>query len=368
MTRLLYLVSHPIQYQAPLLRRIAGELGIDLRVVFGDLSSAQVHREVDFGLDVAWDVPLLDGYASTALAVTDLDREIASVNAVWVHGWQYRWQRRAIWIAGRRGVPVLMRGENWLGAMPDPTGPLGWAKRVWRRRFFRRVAAFLAIGCRNRDYYVAHGVPESRIFSMPYAVDNRFFETRAAAASGRRDELRLQLGVAPEQPILLFVGKLTERKSPDLLASAWKRAAWPGSRPALVFVGDGALREELQRLAPDAIVVGFRNQSELSAFYDLADLLVVPSRREPWGLVVNEAMACGTGVVASDEVGAAHDLVGPETGGVFRAGDEGGLADVLATCLPKAEILGQKARRRIASWDFEADLGGLKAALRAVVR
>ena len=126
--------------------------------------------------------------------------------------------------------------------------------------------------------------------------------------------------------------------------------------------------EATRQIAPGAIFAGFRNQSELPAFYDLADLLVVPSRREPWGLVVNEAMACGTAVVASDEVGAAYDLIGTDTGGIFRAGDVDGLAALLADCLVRAEALGEAARRRIAQWDFEAGVQGLKAALQAVVR
>lgn len=366
MTRLLYLVSHPIQYQAPLLRRIAREPGIELRVLFGDLSSAALHREPDFGVDVVWDVPLLEGYVHAALDSTDLGREIAAADAVWIHGWQYPWQRRALTLAARQGVPVLMRGENWSVAMPDPSGPLGWAKRLWRRRLFRHVAGFLAIGRRNSDYYSAHGISAERIFSMPYAVDNAFFAARTTAATARRDDFRRELGVGLDQPVLLFVGKLTARKSPDLLAAAWMRASWSDRPPALIFVGDGEMRETVRRIAPQAVLAGFRNQSELPAFYDLADLLVVPSRREPWGLVVNEAMACGTAVVASDETGAAHDLIGPETGGVFRAGDVEGLAAQLGECLPRAATLGEAARQRVAGWDFEADVRGLKAALAAV--
>lgn len=366
MTRLLYLVSHPIQYQAPLLRRIAREPRIDLRVLFGDTGAATTHREPDFGIDVAWDVPLLEGYDSLALATADIEKEIATADAVWVHGWQYRWQRRAIAAAARRGVPVLMRSENWTGAMPDPPGPLGWAKRAWRKRLFQRCRAFLAIGRCNRDYYRAHGVPPARVFPMPYAVDNRFFAERAAAAVPRRAELRRELGLPPAGKTLLFVGKLMYRKRPDLLIEAWRGARWGGERPGLVFVGDGELRQSLDGAESGAVFARFRNQSALPALYDLADLLVLPSECEPWGLVVNEAMACGTAVVASDEVGAAHDLLDP--GAVFRAGDGHDLAEKLVTCLSRAGELGDAARRRVAGWDFEADVQGLREALAAVCR
>lgn len=368
MTRLLYFVSHPIQYQAPLLRRIAQEPEIDLRVVFGETSSAGVHYEPDFGRDVGWDVPMLDGYNWISLSATSLEGELARANAMWVHGWQYSWQRRAIAMAARRSVPVLMRSENWDGAMPDVAGPLGWARRAWRRTLLRRCRAFLAIGSRNRDYYLRYAVPPAQIFPMPYAIDNRVFAEGATVAAPRRAELRHKLGVAPESKVLLFVGKLIPRKRPDLLVEAWLSANWEGQRPTLIFVGDGEMRKSLQRMANDAIFTEFRNQSALPALYDLADLLVVPSEREPWGLVVNEAMACGTAVVASDQVGAAHDLIGPDCGAVFRTGDRDDLAAKLTTCLPNAVRLGERARHRIAGWDFEADVRGLRAALASVQR
>lgn len=366
MRKLLYLVSHPIQYQAPLLRRIAREDGLKLRVVFGTLASAELHREPDFGRDVRWDVPLLEGYEHVDLRSVDLEREIAGADSVWVHGWEHAWQRHAIATAARRGVPVLMRGENWLGAMPDGAPPMAWLKRRWRQRLFARCRAFLAIGSRNRDYYRAHGVDDARLFHMPYAVDNQYFAARAAMADAGRDALRRELGLAPGLPVLLFVGKLMRRKRPDLLLAAWRSAAWPGGPPALLFAGDGEMRGELERAG--ARVLGFRNQSELPALYALADLLVVPSEREPWGLVVNEAMACGTAVVASDQVGAAHDLIAPDCGAMFRSGDREELAARLAAALPAAAELGRNARRRIAAWDFEADLRGLRSALAAVCR
>lgn len=365
MTRLLYLVSHPIQYQAPLLRRIAREPGLRLRVVFGHVGSVDLHHEPDFRRNVRWDVPLLESYDHAVLGGVDLEAEIAAADALWVHGWQYRWQRQAIAIGARRGVPILMRGENWFGAMPD--APLaGGVKRTWRRHLFARCRAFLAIGSRNRDYYRAHGIADERIFSMPYAVDNEFFTSRAAAAQAGREPLRRELGFTGDRPVLLFAGKLMARKRPDLLLAAW-RQAWPTDPPALVFAGDGELRDTLQHDAAGALFLGFRNQSELPALYALADLLVVPSEREPWGLVVNEAMACGTAVVASDEVGAAHDLILPDCGAMFRSGDRGDLAAKLRAALPVAAELGRAAQRRIAGWDFEADMCGLRQALAAVL-
>lgn len=364
--RLLYLVSHPIQYQAPLLRRIAGDPDIELSVIFADDFSASAYLDAGFGVEVAWDVPLREGYENACLDQVDLAERLGACDALWLHGWQGPAMRRALKLAQGLDRPVLMRGENWSGAMPDGWGPRKLVKRRYLDHIFRRCAAFLAIGQANRAYYLDHGVPEARIFSMPYAVDNAFFRTRAEAAD--ISALRRSLGLAEGVGVVLFAGKLTRRKRPDLLLDAWARAQWAGgNRPALLFVGDGELRTELEAKAPAGVhFTGFRNQTELPAFHGLADLFVLPSEREPWGLAVNEAMACATGVIATDQCGAAFDLIDDTTGRVVPAGDVDALARVLPDALADARALGAGAARRIASWDFEADLVGLKAGLEAV--
>ena len=140
---------------------------------------------------------------------------------------------------------------------------------------------------------------------------------------------------------------------------------WPfqGLNPALVFVGEGEMGDKLRTLAPDAIFLGFRNQSELAALYDMADVLVLPSGREPWGLVVNEAMACATAVITSDRVGCAGDLVTDDCGIVFPNGDENGLAAALSRCLRNSDAMGRAAQKAIRRWSFDEDLRGLRQAI-----
>lgn len=367
MTRLLYLVSHPIQYQAPLLRRIAQEPGIQLRVIFGSTATAGVYRDAGFAQAIQWDVPLLDGYNSVALSAVDLRREIETADVVWIHGWQFRWQRRALAEAARRGTPVLMRGENWSGGAPSLSGPARLLKHLWLRRLFGRCSVFLAIGSKNRDYYLAHGAPPGQIFPMPYAIDNAFFAVRSEKARLDLDAVRARFQLPAGRPIVMFAGKLIRHKRPDLLLASWRRTPSLAQRAILVFVGDGEMRGELERAAgTDVRFVGFQNQTDMPALYALADLLVLPSQHEAWGLVINEAMACGTAVVASDAVGAAHDLIDRTCGAVFRSGDGDDLIRALDVSLSNASDLGLAAQRRIAAWDFEADVAGLKSALSAV--
>lgn len=358
--RLLYLVSHPIQYQAPLLRRIAAEPGIRLRVVFERVHTAQGYHDPGFGTEVRWDVDLRGGYDNAALGETCLRREIRDADAVWLHGWQSPMLLKALGLARVLGRPVLMRGENQDQAMPDGAGLRGWLKRRYLAWIFRRSGAFLAVGSANRDYYLARGISSRRIFSMPYAVDNRDFAARAAAAD--RAALRRDLGIPEDAKVVLFAGKFQARKRPDLLLAAWR--ALPAPRPVLLMVGDGEMRAALEAGSEHGMVfAGFRNQGELPGLYALADAFVLPSEREPWGLAVNEAMACGTAPVVSDQVGCARDLVDDGCGAVFPAGDAGALTAALERVLGESERLGRAAADRIGEWDFEADVAGLVQAL-----
>lgn len=365
--RLLYIVSHPIQYQAPLLRLIAATEGIRLRVLFEDTASAGMHFDPGFGREIEWDVPLREGYDNIAARETDLEAEIGGADVVWLHGWQGIFMGRALRIARQLGKPVLMRGENWDGAMPDGDGLRGWLKRRYLAWIFRHCRAFLCIGSANRAYYRRHGIPDERLFDMPYAIDNDAFAARAAAAD--TVALRRELGIPVDAQVLLYAGKLSRRKHPDVLLDAWQRADWPRGRPILLFVGDGEMAADLRQSSEgqeEVVFAGFRNQGELPGFYALADIFVLAASAEAWGLAINEAMACGTGIIASTECGAAADLVGPDTGYAVPPGDAAALASILPEALDRASALGDGARRRIAGWNFDADIAGLKQALEAV--
>lgn len=373
-TRLLYIVDHPIQYQAPLLRRVAAEPGIELKVAFQHLGGADVQFDHGFGREIAWDVPLLEGYEHTlASDHADIATLIEWSDVVWLHGWQGQWMRKALSAANARNRPLLMRGENTDKAMPDGAGPRGWLKRLYLRRIFAMCSGFLCIGSDNRRYYLNRGIPENRLFSMPYAVDNGFFQSQADKAAENRETLRRELGLEPGRPVVLFAGKFSQRKNPITLLHAFQSLDRTQTHaPYLLYVGDGDLREDLAAAAdgnPTVKFEGFRNQTALPAIYDLADVFVLASSREPWGLAVNEAMNANCAVIVSNECGCAADLVDADTGRVVPAGSASHLAAALTELLTdpsRSMEMGSAARQKISQWDFEADVTGLKAAIHSV--
>ena len=388
--RIAYVVSHPIQYQAPLLRHLAEDGAIDVSVLFLSDLSTRSYRDPGFGHEVEWDTPLLEGYRHVFLPAwgspttlsfwqpltRGLGREITRgrFDALWVHGYAHQALLQAMRLGRRRGLPVLLRGESHLKSHPRGRAR-ALVKDVLLRWLFARLDGFLAIGSLNRSYYRHYGVGDDRLFSMPYAVDNAFFRTRAAESRPGRAGLRAELGLPAGAPVILFASKLVARKRARDLLSAFERlrAGWTGEPPALVFVGDGPERPELEARAAGGGTVrfaGFRNQSQMPRFYDLCDVFVLPSEHEPWGLVVNEVMNAGRPVVVSDHVGAGADLVvNGENGFVFPKGDVAALAGALVSVLRdphRKSEMGRRSLDKVAGWSFEQDREGLLSSLHAV--
>ena len=371
--RLLYLVSHPIQYQAPLLRLIAGQPDIDFNAVFERDSGPGGYFDNGFGTTIQWDTPLRDGYRSSVEPdASKLARRIVGADIVWMHGWQGTRMLRALATARRHGVPVLMRGENTLAAMPDGPFPRGPLKRILLDWVFARCGAFLCVGSANREYYQAHGVRDARLFDMPYAVDNDFFRSRADATDV--PALRAELDIGPTGPVILFAGKLQPRKHPAALIDAFRRLDRTRlGDPYLLFVGDGEQRRVVADAAaadPRIRFLGFRNQSELPRLYALADVFVLAADREPWGLAVNEAMNAACVPIVSTACGCQVDLVDDACGAVVPPGNAAALARALERVLAsreRTEALGAAARRKIRDWNFAADIQGLNRAIAFVL-
>jgi glycosyltransferase involved in cell wall biosynthesis len=249
------------------------------------------------------------------------------------------------------------------------------AKYLALRALFSRLAGFLYIGALNKTYYQHFGVPESRLFWCPYTVDNGFFRRYAEALAPQRHELRAGWGIHDERPVILFAGKLAAVKQPLLLLEAYRRLRQRRCC-ALLMVGDGPLRGELEAeirrsAIQDVHITGFLNQTEIPKAYAAADLLVLPSRGEPWGLVVNEAMNFSLPIVVSDRVGCGPDLVTSGVNGeVFEHSSAGALEAALERCVSHPEQLiefGRASLQRIQHWGLPETARGITQALNAVV-
>jgi glycosyltransferase involved in cell wall biosynthesis len=286
---------------------------------------------------------------------------------------------QAMLAAKALGIPVLVRAEPWLGDR-DRSGPTLAAKRLFFKLLRGLVDGALPIGTLNAAYWRYYLGEDFPLYRMPYAVDNHYFQSRCEEAREGRAALRNELNLDPGRPVILFASKLQHRKRcADLLDAYRNLGPGPGSgpNPYLVVVGDGEERAALERQATEyglggVRFCGFRNQSELPRFFDIATVFVLPSRHEPWGLVVNEVMNAGRAVIVSDDVGCQPDLVEDGVEGcVFAAGDVAGLTDALRKVLATPETaaaMGRRGLAKIQAWDFEEDVRGLRRAIAGVTR
>jgi len=388
--RLAVVISHPIQYFAPLFRRLAQHPLIDLTVLYASLIGAHAYKDRDFGEIIAWDIPVLDGYRYVQLRsygtanlqgflnctapgiVSYVRRE--QYDSILVFGWANTTSWLAFAAAQKTGVPWMLYGDS--NAIYEREK--AWPKRVIRKfvleQLFRRTAAFLMTGTFNRMFYESLGVSPDRCFKVPLAIDNEYFSRRADEARQRRELIRARYGIPSNVVLLLFVGKLIPRKRPHDVLCALKtlQPRLPGL--GVAFVGEGILRtslesEAVQQNIKNVFFLGFRNQAELPDIYAASDIFILPSYYDPKPLVANEAMACGLPILASDRTGIwgpDEILKGGENGFVYPCGDPTSLQEAiyrLATDSELCQQMGRQSLQIIQGFGYDQCVDGILKAL-----
>ena len=379
-----YVITHPIQYYTPVLQHMARSVGDDFEVLYCSRELESSHARAGFGVEYRWDMPLLDGYRyrflkncarvpSTSsfggLDNPELGRVIASraYSAVVINGWHFKSAWRSIFACWRHGVPVLVRSDSHLrGSRASKQ----WAKWPLYRSFIPRLDGCLPAGSWSRDYFENYGAKKHHIFTIPHCVDNRRFERQMKLLRPQRAAVRRQWRIAPDATVFLFAGKFINVKRPADFISAIGRSAPANSSIVGLMAGDGPLRPQCEEQARTAGApvrfTGFLNQSRIPEAYAAADALVLPSETETWGLVVNEAMACGLPCIVSDRVGCGPDIVDRGvTGDVYPMGDVEALA---ARLLRHGNLaaMGRNAQLKIESYSVEAAASAMLKAVDTV--
>ena len=346
---------------------------------------------IGFSRDLAWDVALYDGFRQRTLRpsragetlssdhffgldVPEVARALVELrpDVALVPGWHSVTLVRALWACHRNRIPVLYRGESHL--LQQRSLAVRLARQVRTRSMLRLYSGYLSIGRHARTYLRHFGVSKSRIWDAPYTVDNEYFaaaarpfQTPAARAAARQ-----RIGLGADRFVLLSCAKLMAIKRPQDLIRA---AAQLRPAPQLLVVGSGEEENRCRQLAAelhvDVVWAGLRNQSELGELYAVSDCLVLPSERETWGLVVNEAMATGLPCVVSDAVGCAPDLITRDTGEVHHSGDPQDLAAAIERVRARTGTghrYDEACRRHIALYSFATASRGLIDACRGVAR
>jgi len=272
----------------------------------------------------------------------------ATPDVVVLGGYSYlaMWQAQR-WARGRK-IPVLLWSESNLGDRRKGRRPVEWLKKL----FVRSCTGFIVPGKSAKRYLSSFGIPDRVIFTAPNAVDNEFFAGAARAARTQAAETRAKLGLP--KSYFLFVGRMIPEKGIGILLQAYEKLDAPlRKRVGLVLAGDGPGRaqsvEDAARIWPGKFVFpGFLQREDLAVLYGLAEAFVFPTFSDPWGLVVNEAMACGLPVIATDVAGATTDLVRDGWNGrTVSAGDIDGLVSAMRQLAQDREGTQRMARNSL---------------------
>ncbi len=343
-SKLLVFDSHPVQYRVPIWQILESLNPGSIHVVYGSDCSIRGHNDKDFGQTVAWDEPMLAGYNHTILncekgeplaswssltgkGVKEMIEKIKPT-AVLLTGLNYKYDLVAYLHSRRMGIPVWLRCET-----QDDAVSRSAAKAIIRSLIYR--AAYIAvsrifyIGELNKQHYQRRGVADSKLKPARYATIDRFASMTDHEKEQKRNQARLAAGISVSSFVVGFSGKFIEKKNPKILFQMLEFLPKNlRNRIHLYFMGSGPLEKKLKDLAESALknfgvksfFSGFVNQTQLPGHYLAMDIMVLPSRRmgETWGLVANEAMQGGCGVVVSDAVGCREDFKTWERFRVFK--------------------------------------------------
>lgn len=324
MRKLAIISTHPIQYNAPFFKLLAERKFIEIKV-FYTWSQTQTAKKFDpgFGKNIVWDIPLLQGYnyqfvqnistnpgSDKFMGIDNptLIQEIKNwgANAVLVYGWNFKSHIQAMRYF-KNVIPVLFRGDSTL------LGESNKIKKIARKIVLSYVYHFINIalyaGTANKAYFQAHGLKNYQLSFMPHAVDNIRFKTTENSKLGAQN-LRIKYVIPTDAMVFLFVGKLDKNKNVSLLIEAFIKLKTKNS--FLLIVGTGIEELKLKKMAEfqtNIKFLGFQNQAQMPVIYATANVFVLPSKSETWGLSINEAMAAGKAVISSKECGAAPDLI-----------------------------------------------------------
>lgn len=361
MKEIIFINSHPIQYFAPLYKYL-NEHGVKTKAWYGSDESIKGGMDKQFGTEVKWDIPLLQGYQyqffkNYSWKSSHFNGFFGLINlgmigrlfsmpksVIVVHGWHYFTHLMVLLLGKMFGHTVCLRCEMPLNQEMLKTGWKQSLKKFGLKHFlFPRINYFLNIGTQNRLFYKSLGIADNRIIFCPYSVDNDRFRAERKEYIPQLSQIRASLGIAEGDKVILYSGKYISKKRPIDLLNAYIKLNQPNCW--LLMVGEGELRGEMERIIAEhnlnkVILTGFINQSKIAEYYAISNVFVMCSTiGETWGLSANEAMNFNLPLIISDQTGCAGDLIKEGVNGyIFETGNVDDLTLKLDKLLFKQEL------------------------------
>jgi len=370
MKKLAIISTHPIQYNAPLFQLLSLRKNIQLKVFYTWSQAQEGFQDPNFNKKIKWDIPLLDSYEYEFVENTSKNpgtksfrgiqnpRLIKSIknyqpDAILIFGWKFQSHLKAMFYFKNK-IPVLFRGDSTLLDAQNKIKTL--IRQLILIFVYKHIDYALYVGQENKKYFSKHKLKPTQLIFAPHAIDNQRFSEKNDRRKEIANRKRKELGLKETDIVYLFIGKFEAKKAPlDIIKLASKIQ---NPKIKFLFVGNGELEQEMKSTAREnCFFMNFQNQQAMPIIYRMGDCLILPSHGpgETWGLVVNEAMACGLSVIVSNKVGCASDLIAENINGfIFQKGS----IDILLKLIKnldkkKLEILGKNAKKKIKNWNYE---------------
>lgn len=329
-----------------------------------------------------------------------LSKQHPEIKARWLSGWKWRSPPKddrhlnniMPIIMGNHDIMVLSAWDEpsyvllWLWGIILRKKILFWIestladgrrqglKETYKKILLRKAWGCIVPGQKSYEYCRILGMPERRIFIAPNAIDRDFFRSRADRLLPKREGIRRELGLSGV--VILFVGRMVEEyKNISYLIHGFQRLSLSEGEVSLALAGNGTDRHSYEEVIKTHNIPGVRflgelDHEQLCRVFAAADIMVLPSRSETWGFVLNEAMEFGLPLVVTDAVGAGPDLVHPgENGFIVPSGDECALCEALEKLIKDHELrttMGEASRRIVEHFSPENWAAGVMAAIEAI--
>lgn len=388
--KVVFVTTHPVQYIVPLYQELTKEGTVDFEVVY--LTDETIKGSFDkyFGREVKWDLPLLDNYRYKFLKNFSWKPSLNTgfwglinfgiVSYLWkqpsksiiiISGWSNMSFILTILFGKLFGHHCAFRTESPLYKEENRTGFMNTIRSQSLHFLFRYFIDYgFYIGSENKAFYEKYGLKPEQLFFTPYCVDNKRFSADFDKLSPIKKEIREKLNIPIDAYVILFTGKFYNIKRPFDLLHAFKKTEVDNK--FLVMVGDGVMMPEMQIFVKESgmnniQLPGFKNQTEISEYYVIADILVLCSESETWGLSVNEAMNFNLPIILYDSVGCGPDLLLDSVNG--RLVKKGNILELQKALelygndSRERERAGVESKRIIKGFSFEKIIDGLKSAL-----
>ena len=375
-----YILSHPVQYQSPLIRYLVKKK-LKITVLYRSNMSVKKFFDPGFGKKIKWDIDLLKGYKYDFLKfigsnkvgnifpiTTEFINKIFNnkTDIIWLHGVKNWYNLCIIVLSKIFKKKVFVRDETHQFSK-NRTILNNFLNYLFYQFIDKFIDIYLAIGTANKKYYIRNNISKKKVITVPYTVNNKFFYKKIKKNNNKNKKI-----------VFMFAAKLTYRKGPDLLLESIKLIKKYRNfslNTEFLIVGDGEMKEQLIQFSKENYLKNvrffpFQNQKNILKFYQNSDVFILSSRIEPWGVTVNEAMSAENAIISSNQAGSAYDLVKENINGfTFINNSSEDLArKILLIYKNKKKIKKFKSNslKIISRWEFKQCYKGLQKAIHRV--